>query len=339
MQDLAPFEASIRAALAAEGLDPRGHFWRLRPAAGGVQLEATEASFARRGQEALRQQFPGSRVEVVLLPAPELQAQRAWVKASVAEVRAEPKHEAAQTTQALQGEVLEPLLHEEGWLLARLPDGYLGWVRDWHLRWTDAAVPSAFAARTDARIASPLVRLRETPGPGAAPVAESPLGTAVVRRQERDDWVEIELPGGAVGWVRRQALRPGSGLWETAAPSLLDMLQGFLGVPYLWGGKSPKGFDCSGLVQFAFALHGVPLPRDSDQQFGCGVPVQQFTAGDLLFFGRERIGHVGVALDAHRFIHARGEVRRDSLAPDSPLHAPELAAILRGGRRLLPPPR
>jgi cell wall-associated NlpC family hydrolase len=107
-------------------------------------------------------------------------------------------------------------------------------------------------------------------------------------------------------------------------------------VPYVWGGKSPKGFDCSGLVQFVFGLHGVRLPRDSDQQYACGVRVRDPAPGDLLFFGREGVSHVGVALGGRDFLHARGEVRRNSLDPASPLHDAELAALLLGARRVLP---
>ena len=162
------------------------------------------------------------------------------------------------------------------------------------------------------------------------------LGTRVVCRRSLPDWQEIELPGGTGGWVRSESLRAGGGPWPALPSDVLATLHEFVGVPYVWGGKSPKGFDCSGLVQFVFGVHGVALPRDSDQQFGCGTPVMEFAAGDLVFFGATRITHVGVALDAQRFVHARGTVRLNSLSPDTPHHAADLAAMLRGGRRVLP---
>jgi cell wall-associated NlpC family hydrolase len=89
-------------------------------------------------------------------------------------------------------------------------------------------------------------------------------------------------------------------------------------------------------VQFVFGLHGVPLPRDSDQQFECGQVVQGPVAGDLLFFGRDSISHVAVALNEREYLHARGHVRRNSLATEAPTCDAELAGMLRGTRRILP---
>jgi cell wall-associated NlpC family hydrolase len=120
-------------------------------------------------------------------------------------------------------------------------------------------------------------------------------------------------------------------------PSLLATLEQFYGVPYVWGGKSPKGFDCSGLVQFAFGLHGVSLPRDSDEQNECGVAVEAPQAGDLLFFGKEKTTHVAIALDATHFIHARGEVRRNAIVEGAPGYDAELRSVWRGTRRVALP--
>jgi cell wall-associated NlpC family hydrolase len=91
------------------------------------------------------------------------------------------------------------------------------------------------------------------------------------------------------------------------------------------------------LVQFGFGLHGIRLPRDADEQAQSGSAVEIPIAGDLLFFGKERVTHVGVALDAERFIHARGEVRCNTLRHGTPLHDPELRALWRGTRRVLAP--
>jgi hypothetical protein len=278
-------------------------------------------------------------VHAAALPAAPLRGQSAWVAASVAEVRARPAHTAEQVTQALQGEVLEPLVHEDGWVLARLPDRYIGWIRDWHVRLVPTAECTDFARRVAARVAVPLATLLDAPRPDAGVCGESPLGTRVGVRARDGGWAEVLLPGGRSGFLPDAALRPGTEPWPGQVASLLATLERFYGVPYLWGGKSPKGFDCSGLVQFAFELHGVTLPRDSDEQFECGEPVESPQAGDLLFFGKERTTHVAVALDAATYIHARGEVRRNALQPGTPGHDAELLSLWRGTRRVqLPAP-
>ena len=92
----------------------------------------------------------------------------------------------------------------------------------------------------------------------------------------------------------------------------LPKLERYLGVPYLWGGCTPLGIDCSGFVQLVWRLNGASLPRDAHQQAECGQEVApgEATAGDLLFFGGESgagITHVAICLEGGRMIHAAGE--------------------------------
>ncbi len=106
----------------------------------------------------------------------------------------------------------------------------------------------------------------------------------------------------------------------------------FLGTPYVWAGAGPGGFDCSGLVQYAFAQVGVSLPHSSSMQYGYGVPVSkdQLQTGDLVFF--DGLGHVGIYLGDGQFVHSphTGDVVRISSLSDS-----WYAATYVGARRIL----
>jgi cell wall-associated NlpC family hydrolase len=116
----------------------------------------------------------------------------------------------------------------------------------------------------------------------------------------------------------------------------------FLGVPYRWGGTTPNGFDCSGLIQRIFRLNGVILPRDSDMQarFGRERSVQrseELRPGDLVFFGRDAgiITHVGLVLPGGGFLHSYGQVIVNSLDPASDRYSERLASIWQATRNPL----
>ena len=109
----------------------------------------------------------------------------------------------------------------------------------------------------------------------------------------------------------------------TVRNEIVETAEGFIGLPYQWGGSSvEEGFDCSGLTMAVYQLNGLNLPRSSRDQYSIGSPVErtELAKGDLVFFatkGRDRVSHVGVYSGDGRFIHAPGKgktIRVDSLA-------------------------
>lgn len=103
---------------------------------------------------------------------------------------------------------------------------------------------------------------------------------------------------------------------KKSAKQVLTTAQSLINSPYLWGGKSPFGIDCSGFTQLVFQMNGYQLPRDASQQVEIGSPlnfVEESSPGDLAFFDNEegKIVHVGIIIDSERIIHASGKVRID----------------------------
>jgi cell wall-associated NlpC family hydrolase len=127
----------------------------------------------------------------------------------------------------------------------------------------------------------------------------------------RPEWAEVPLRGTSASAPRLGFLAVADTVAEDEMPQrfptaddYLKTAEAFIGVPYLWGGTTALGIDCSGFVQQVYRLNGVALPRDADQQAVLGRKVDEAQAGDLMFFGDESVTHVALATSAREFIHA-----------------------------------
>jgi cell wall-associated NlpC family hydrolase len=252
-------------------------------------------------------------------------------------------------SQALLGQVVGIVEEKDGFVRIETPDRYRGWVPVAALfPYPDPAAPRYARRGPVADVTALMANLYRDPSvTRARPKARAPLGTrlelnanaALPTGADAGRWIAVRLPNGEGAYVQRGDVRIGDAAAARAPGSGRDVVataRRFLGVPYLWGGMSPHGVDCSGLVSRAYAVNGIDLLRDADIQFtdprGQAVERGALQAGDLLFFGAGKITHVGMYVGEARFISATTYqtpvVREDSLDD------PYWAALFRGARRM-----
>ncbi len=214
----------------------------------------------------------------------------AWNGQARLSLRARPDALSPQVSEALPGQELEVLLRRpDGWAWLRTTqDRYLGYARWEALADSPPSNALLVTALRGHVYAAPKI---------SAPVlAEVCLGAALTRRDEEPvmDQHRRWLPVGESGWLQAVCAQP----LPDADPAALALR--FVGTPYVWGGRSAWGLDCSGLTQLVFGAFGLALPRDADLQQSALPPVEQAQRGDLAFFA----GHVGLMLDVRRMVHA-----------------------------------
>ncbi|KAF2992271.1 NlpC/P60 family protein [Methylocystis sp. MJC1] len=213
------------------------------------------------------------------------------VKEGVVDLRREPRPDCPIDTQALYGERVIVYDEEEGWAWAQLArDGYVGWIAA-NTLWSALRAPTH-------RICVPRTFVYPAASIKQPPLLALPLSAEVEIVDSRDNFLVTR----DLGFIWRPHLAP----LDATAPDFVAVAETMIGAPYLWGGKSSIGVDCSGLVQISLAAAGKPAPRDSDmQEAQLGEPVDigaPLMRGDLIFWK----GHVGIMRDAATLLHANG---------------------------------
>lgn len=157
------------------------------------------------------------------------------------------------------------------------------------------------------RCAQPVVPVRAAPADDAEQVTQALAGEPLEVELVEAGWARITTAYGYPGWVRADAVEEGEGRLEADAEGTpLDVARRYLGAPYLWGGMTDQGIDCSGLVHMAFRRVGRVLPRDADQQEEAGHPVSEPQPGDLVTYGDASADHVAFWLGGGRILHSTG---------------------------------
>ncbi len=277
----------------------------------------------------------------------------AVVNNSVANIRSQAKHSGELATQALLGMSLKVLKIKGDFYLVQTPDAYISWVDhggvqlmnkkdfiDWNtapkIVFTQGWGYSYQDKSDTSRKVSDLVmgaQVKFLGKEGAFYKVEYPDGRiAFVKRSESDlydNWIKNVKPSGEL--IEKYALE-------------------FMGTPYLWGGTSAKGMDCSGFTKTIYLMNGFIIPRDASQQINAGLNVdptlkfENLQKGDLMFFGKkatdstkQRVTHVGIWLGNGRgeFIHESRQVRMSSIDPKSDYYDEANTKRYLGSRRYL----
>jgi cell wall-associated NlpC family hydrolase len=271
-------------------------------------------------------------------------AREAVVVATVENMYSGPNEAADVVSQATLGQTVGVLEVWGSFVRVRTPDAYEGWLP------AAAIVPysGAGAARyaRSARVVEVTSLManvyRDPDVTSARPLVLAPLATRleVAADGPGERWLVLRLPDGTTGYVQRGDVKP---VDPQAAPrrgapeELAATARRFLGVPYLWGGMSAHGLDCSGFVSQVYRANGVVLPRDADLQFEDpgAAPVERsaLQAGDLVFFGKDEkhITHVGMSLGGARFINAT--TYQTPMVREDTLDDPHWSPIFQGARR------
>ncbi|HZP84341.1 MAG TPA: SH3 domain-containing C40 family peptidase [Chthonomonadaceae bacterium] len=270
---------------------------------------------------------------------PDMESEYALITRNVIAMRAEPNEGSEQVSQAILGDTVQWLERQGEFVRIGTRDSYTGWVLRQHLRpfaygqiYRASVNPLSLephwpegwqSAHANAcRVNVPILDVLSDPTKPHGIVTKLVYGTWVLKRRETrragKRYAEIELSDFG-GYVPVEALASKEALPVFSGNAACEIAARFEGTPYLWGGTTPFGFDCSGFVQRIYDMLGVTLPRDAHLQvrspLGVSIPVgQPVKAGDLVFFGSDDdprgrgITHVGMALGPRHFIHASGKL-------------------------------
>ena len=306
--------------------------------------------------------FPGAKEEVlqllsskgitvidssVILPDT-VNLEKNWgvISLSVANLRSKPAHAAELISQAIMGTPVRVLKEDDGWLFIQTPDNYLSWtnqssveqmtrseIADWRNAERIMFTGSCGIVYTDSKL--------------TAVTSDLVAGAVVIRKSVNQDVTEVGLPDGRLGYVSNEKwlnFKQWKDTVSLISNNMISTGEQFLGFPYLWGGTSSKGMDCSGFVKTICFLNGVILERDASQQINHGKEIDissgwdSLQKGDMLYFGSKqpfRVIHTGIYIGDSEVINSSGCIRINSLDKKRDDFSNYLSTTFLGARRII----
>ena len=275
-------------------------------------------------------------------------------------MRAKPDYESALETQSLMGTIVEIIGEEGYWRQVVTPEPYTAWCTNLGLVEMTAEQINEYKAAPKYICTAFHSAVYKNASENSQRIADLSMGNLLrvvfttsgksdkVKPSQNKKWVEVRLPDGRTGWTPKKDVKDFAA-WadkpKASEANIIKTAKQFLGTPYLWGGASSKGLDCSGLVRLSWFMNGYLLPRNASQQVHLGREVimdtdhsiakdseklhdemcrriRNLKPGDLVFFGnpetrwkKEVITHVGIYIGDGEIIHASHMIRINSLIP------------------------
>lgn len=310
-----------------------------------VKANPTNGTYVLKGESnmaeavnSLKQKLNAEKISfkdsISMLPSKEMEGNTEGViKISVANLRSKPSHSSELVTQAILGTPVKVYKKEGGWFYIQTPEGYLAWVDYGGVTPFSKGDLSAWKAAKKVIYLKTYGFAYEKPNSETQIVSDLVAGNVLEVLGEENGFYKVKYPHGKTGYIEQADAQPYeqwiSGL-QPSGETLVETSKTLMGIPYLWGGTSAKGVDCSGFTKTIFFLNGIILPRDASQQIHTGVEVdterkfENLIPGDLLFFGRkatdstsEKVIHVGMWIGNNKFIHAMGDVHISTMDRDA----------------------
>ena len=248
------------------------------------------------------------------------------INVSVCNIRRTQNHDAEMVTQALMGTPVKIFIEDDGWYQIQTPDSYIGWID------SEAVITISVNKYYLWRRSERIIFLGKTADVYSGidengVVSDVVAGAILQKKSEVSGGYQVILPDGREGFLKKKDCMEFSSWAAEARPEANKILKTalrFMGTPYLWGGTSVKGMDCSGFIKTVYFLNGLILARDASLQAKHGFQIKDFRnrkslmPGDLLFFGwtagdNPKPSHVGMYIGNTEFVHESGMVKINSL--------------------------